>query len=98
MNLKEFTLQAIKSAARHGGVTTKDVMSRSRKEPIARARQIAMWASYHHRPEPCIQKAKAFGKDHGTMIHAKNAIDGFRTYDKVIRDQSTKVLYDLDLL
>ena len=58
------------------GVSRTDLLSARRTPRIARARQLAMYLSRELTPLSLAQIARAFDRDHTTVLHAVRAVDG----------------------
>jgi len=59
-------------------VTPKEILGRSRFEPIAEARQVAMvitWKSLSSNKGALSLTGRLFKRHHGTVIHAKSAVE-----------------------
>jgi chromosomal replication initiator protein len=52
------------------GVTRNDMISKSRKQAIAWARQVAMYLARRYTLLPLEEIGRSFGRDHATVIHA----------------------------
>lgn len=64
--------QAIRDAASATGISTADILGRSRLRTIVHARQLAMHMA-HEAGAPCTQIARVFKRDHSTIIHGVRA-------------------------
>ncbi|MGH2950867.1 MAG: chromosomal replication initiator protein DnaA [Solirubrobacterales bacterium] len=71
------SLEAIQDAvcAAHG-LTRKELLSSRRTPRVARARQLAMYLARETTPLSLSQIARAFDRDHSTIIHAIRAVGG----------------------
>jgi chromosomal replication initiator protein len=69
------TLEAIQEAVCvvHG-LTRADLLSRRRSAPVARARQQAMYLARELTPLSLAEVARAFDRDHTTVLHATRAV------------------------
>ena len=83
----ELTLDDIvKAVCKHYSVKLKDVNSKSRKQGIVLARQLAMFLSHKYTTLPYSQIGHLIGrKDHSTVLHACNTISNRITTDKNFR-------------
>lgn len=65
----------------HTRVRPEDLLGASRKQPIAGARQLAMWKLRQVRADDgsCRYSApeigRVFGRDHSTVLHAERAVE-----------------------
>lgn len=65
------TLEEIISLVEHNfGITRSDMISKSRKQAIAWARQVAMYLARRYTLLPLEEIGNTFGRDHATVIHA----------------------------
>ena len=83
----ELTLDDIvKAVCKRHNVKLKDVNSKSRKQGIVLARQLAMFLSHKYTTLPYSQIGHLIGrKDHSTVLHACNTISNRITTDKNFR-------------
>ena len=83
----ELTLDDIvKAVCKRYNVKLKDVNSKSRKQGIVLARQLAMFLSHKYTTLPYSQIGHLIGrKDHSTVLHACNTISNRITTDKNFR-------------
>lgn len=64
-----------KAVANHYNISLKDLLSKSRKQNIARPRQLAMYIAKALTRESLPAIARKFGRDHTTIIHAIQRIE-----------------------
>ena len=64
-----------KMICRHYNVSSKDLISRSRKQSIVRPRQMAIFLSRRYTDAPLQTIGKAFNRYHATALHSINAIE-----------------------
>mgnify|MGYP003546049424 CR=1 FL=1 len=70
------TTRCLESLQARFGYTPNEVLSRSRKQPLAWARQIAMWLLYTRTKMGYRQVAEELNrKDHGTVLHACKVVE-----------------------
>lgn len=75
----------IATVAKHSGLRRADLRSKSRKQPIVRARQIAMYLC-HKRNMSYVAIGKEFGKrDHSTVSYGCEQVKHFLQTDKAYR-------------
>lgn len=76
LNADELTLEHIvQSVCSHTGVKKKDLFSKSRKQDITQARQLAMYLCKKHLDLPYSQIGRQIGRrDHSTVLHACNQV------------------------
>jgi chromosomal replication initiation ATPase DnaA len=65
-------------AARHFGVNRTSILSRSRKQPAAAARQACMWLARQSLGLTVADLGYMFGRHYSSVIFACQAIDGYR--------------------
>ena len=84
---KELTLDDINAAVcKRYGVKQKDLQSKSRKQAIVQARQIAMFLCHKYTDVTYTQIGRDFGKrDHSTVLHACNQVARRMGVDKDYR-------------
>ena len=71
-------------------------MLRSRRQPLARQRQIGMYICREHTGLSLPKIGAAFGgRDHTTVMHAVEKIGGLLPEDKDIYDQVTEITQQL---
>ena len=75
------TAELIHAASLATGVPTKSLTGRSRIEPIAHARQLAMVLLRESTDLTLIEIGRIFNRDHGTVIHAIKAVASRRETD-----------------
>lgn len=65
----------IQSVARHYGLKQKDILSKSRKQHLVQARQLAMYLVHKYTGISYVQIGRRFGgRDHSTVLHACNQV------------------------
>lgn len=70
------------TVALDAGVTVRDLMSDRRKQPLAEARQMAMWLARELTPLSLPQIGRALGdRDHTTIMHGIERIEQRRQAD-----------------
>jgi len=73
---RRITIQAIqKEVALHFDVRIAEMTARGRKADIAFARQVAMYLSRTMTDHSLVEIGRAFGRDHGTIIHAVRKVE-----------------------
>lgn len=69
------------------GVDPEDVKSKTRKGEIAQARHIFCYLAYTSATGHTLTEIGRFiGRDHATVLHSRNKIKDFLTFDKYIKD------------
>jgi chromosomal replication initiator protein len=69
------TVDAIQDAVcAVSGLTRSELVSRQRSAPVARARQLAMYLARELTPLTLAEIARAFDRDHSTVLHATRAV------------------------
>ena len=76
------------------GVRLKDILSERRNQPVARARQIAMFAARLLTPHGTPTIGKAFHRDHTTVLYAINLLDHRVWLDAELRETIRTVCVD----
>jgi chromosomal replication initiator protein len=78
--------------AAHLKTTPEDLVGPSRKQPLARSRQIAMYLCRENTDLSLPKIGVAFGgRDHTTVIHAVDKIKTLMRSDKQVFDQVTQL-------
>ncbi len=73
---KALTIEVIKSlVCQQFRISSKEIMSKSRRQDIVRPRQIAMYLSRQHTDAPLQTIGKSFNRYHATALHAINFIE-----------------------
>lgn len=73
---KTITIDVIKKlVAKKFGITTAEMVSKSRKQSIVKPRQIAMYLSRKYTDQPLQTIGKNFNRYHATAMHAVNTIE-----------------------
>ena len=73
---RRVTIQSIqKEVASHFDVRIADMSARGRRSDVAFARQIAMYLSRTMTDHSLVEIGRAFGRDHGTVIHAVKKVE-----------------------
>lgn len=72
------------------GVTKRDILGNSRKQPIAEARQLAMYL-YWKEKYTSVAIAKMFGREHATILHNIKRIKELIEIDAVTRKMFNKI-------
>jgi chromosomal replication initiator protein len=86
----------ISTVAQYYEIRRSDLTGPSRRQPLARQRQIAMYVCREHTDLSLPRIGRAFGgRDHTTVIHAVEKIKGLIQTDKAIYDQVTEVTQQL---
>jgi hypothetical protein len=67
MTPRETTLSEARSIAAQHGIDWRDIMSRSRIAPVARARR-SVWLHFHRRGYSSCEIGRIFGRDHSTVL------------------------------
>ena len=72
----------------HCGLKQKDLISKSRRQGIVKARQLAMYLSHKYTGQSYAQIGRAIGKrDHSTVVHSCNQISRRITKDRDFRHE-----------
>lgn len=75
------------------GVPLADLRGPSRRQPIARARQIACWVMHKATDYSYPMIARTVGRsDHSTAIYAVKTVDAWRERDAAVRNISDSAL------
>ena len=86
----------ISTVSRFYGVEVSDLIGSSRRQPLARQRQVAMYMCREHTGLSLPRIGAAFGgRDHTTVMHAVDKIKGLLLEDKDIYDQVTSITQEL---
>jgi len=86
----------IRRVAHYSGVTPDDLFGPSRRQPLARHRQIAMYLCREYTDLSLPKIGKAFGgRDHTTVLHAVEKIKGLMQSDADIYNDVTSLSHDL---
>lgn len=69
---QQITIDSIlRTVCKHFGITTRDVLSKSRKQGIVQARQVAMYLSHKYTQKSYAEIGRQLGKkDHSTVLHS----------------------------
>ncbi|MCP4849965.1 MAG: chromosomal replication initiator protein DnaA [Verrucomicrobiaceae bacterium] len=85
---RRITIQAIqKEVALHFDVRMADMTARGRKADVAFARQVAMYLSRTMTDHSLVEIGRAFGRDHGTIIHAVRKVERRLEDSKEVRQK-----------
>ena len=72
----------------HCGLKQKDIISKSRRQTIVKARQLAMYLSHKYTGQSYAQIGRVIGKrDHSTVVHSCNQISRRITKDREFRHE-----------
>ena len=63
------------------GINARQMMSRRQSWDVVRPRQVAMYLSTIHTQNSLVEIGRAFGRDHTTVIHARDRIAVLRADD-----------------
>ncbi len=86
----------ISSVAQYYEIPRSDLTSSSRRQPLARQRQIAMYVCREHTGLSLPRIGQVFGgRDHTTVIHAVEKVKGLIQTDKTVYDQVTEITQQL---
>ena len=86
----------ISTVATYYGIPVADLTGSSRRQPLARQRQIAMYICREHTGLSLPKIGAAFGgRDHTTVMHAVEKIAGLLPEDKDVYDQVTEITQQL---
>lgn len=86
----------ISTVAQYYEIPVSDLTSSSRRQPLARQRQIAMYICREHTGLSLPRIGAAFGgRDHTTVMHAVEKIGGLMIEDKDVFDQVTHITSQL---
>lgn len=78
-------------------ITCQDLVSDQMTVAVVRPRQIAMWLCRRSTPLSLVEIGREFGKrDHTTVIHAINRVDGFMACDRELADIVWEILETID--
>lgn len=86
---KDMTAESIANhVAKFYGIKAKDIFSKSRKQDIVKARQVAMYLVHKYTGASYVQIGKKFGgRDHSTVIHSCNLVAQRISTDKDFRHE-----------
>ncbi len=86
---KELTVDDIVAAVcQHYGTKQRDIFSKSRKQNIVQARQLAIYLSHKYTELSYTQLGRSFGgRDHSTILHSCNQIVRRMSVDKMFRHE-----------
>jgi chromosomal replication initiator protein len=85
---RRVTIPAIqKEVALHFDVRLADMTARGRKANVAFARQVAMYLSRTMTDHSLVEIGRAFGRDHGTVIHAVRKVESRMEESKEVRQK-----------
>ncbi len=85
---RRITITAIqKEVALHFDVRIAEMTARGRKADIAFARQVAMYLSRTMTDHSLVEIGRAFGRDHGTIIHAVRKVERRLEESKEVRQK-----------
>jgi len=80
--MNEPTIPKIKKAVAKGfKVSIKDINSRTRRQPIALARQVVFYYARKLLPLTYYHMADAFNRDYSNFVHAIRNVENLRSYD-----------------
>ncbi len=86
----------ISSVGQYYEISREDLTGSSRRQPLARQRQIAMYVCREHTGLSLPRIGQAFGgRDHTTVMHAVEKIKGLLQTDKDVYDQVTDITQQL---
>ncbi len=86
----------IRRVAHYSGVTPDDLVGPSRRQPLARHRQIAMYLCREYTDLSLPKIGRAFGgRDHTTVLHAVEKIKGLMQTDADVYKDVTSLSHDL---
>lgn len=86
----------LSSVAQYYEIGRSDLTGPSRRQPLARQRQIAMYVCREHTDLSLPRIGRAFGgRDHTTVMHAVDKIRGLLQTDKAVYDQVTEITQQL---
>jgi len=86
----------ISSVAEYYEIPRPDLTGSSRRQPLARQRQIAMYICREHTGLSLPRIGQAFGgRDHTTVMHAVDKVKGLIQTDKTVYDQVTEITQQL---
>jgi len=99
VNLEKKEISAetiIRTICRHYGLKQKDLLSKSRKQDIVKARHLTMYLIYKYTGQSYQQIGLVMGKrDHSTVLHACNAVNARILADKFFRAEVESVENEL---
>ncbi len=86
----------ISTVAQYYEIPQTDVVGASRRQPLARQRQVAMYVCRQHTGLSLPKIGAAFGgRDHTTVMHAVDKITGLLQSDKAVFDEVSAITQDL---
>jgi chromosomal replication initiation ATPase DnaA len=86
----------IKIVSEESGISVKDITSQSRRQDRVLARHLSMWACRWYSGSSLQKIAGAHNRvQHGSVIHASNAIEDAIRFDKRIAELQTRILIRL---
>ena len=86
----------ITTVAQYYEIPVSDLIGSSRRQPLARQRQVAMYVCREHTGLSLPRIGAAFGgRDHTTVMHAVDKIKGLLLEDKAIYDQVSEITQQL---
>jgi chromosomal replication initiator protein len=91
--MKDEIREIIETVAAHSGLQYMDLKGHSRRQPLARYRQLAMWLIREALNVSMPRIGAAFhGRDHTTVLYAIRKIDAKVAADPVWRDLTSALL------
>lgn len=96
--LQQFTHRTIDACASAFGVTSGDILSRSRTYNVALARQVAMWIVTKHRDEQGYKLGEHFNRDRSTVAYAVRMVKSYREINPKVRERVNNILFNMNLL
>jgi chromosomal replication initiator protein len=86
----------LSSVAQYYEIPRSDLTGPSRRQPLARQRQVAMYVCREHTDLSLPRIGRAFGgRDHTTVMYAVDKIKGLLQTDKAVYDQVTEITQQL---
>ena len=87
----------VKVVSEHTGINAKDIVSRKKKQKIADARHLAIYAITQHLPKYTLEEiGEIFGRNHSTIIHSRNSfsalMDTIPAFKKMYEDVTHCIL------
>ena len=76
--------EIINRVARRYGLQASDILSKTRRQPIAEARQYAMFELHNQLGMNYTAIGNFFGMDHATVIHACNVIETRKSLNQLL--------------
>lgn len=89
--LAEKALRVVDIVAREYNYKRTEILGRSRHQPLAEARQVAAYLAQSATGISWSLLGITFGRDHGTMLHARNRVRELISIDRSFGDRITRL-------